>query len=78
MILDNPNLFSLEVLFFVFKIGFVLFAVLYFLFSLIIVRQATLMTQTVITEAGLLIRMISILHAIIALFVVVFLILLLF
>lgn len=54
-----------------FKIGFITFAVLYFVFSLIVIRQVTLMTQTVITEGAPLLRVLSILHAGLALGIVV-------
>lgn len=47
----------------IFKVGFVAFAVLYFLFSLIVVSQVRLMTQTVKTEAGPLLRFFSVLFA---------------
>lgn len=40
----------------IFKIGFVLFAVVYFFFSLIVLRQVYLMTETVITGGGPLLR----------------------
>ena len=50
-----------------FKVGFILFALLYFVFSLIVVGQVRLMTQTVKTEAGPLLRFFSVLFAGIAL-----------
>lgn len=54
-----------------FKVGFVILAILYFIFALIVVRQVNLMTETVITEGGPILRAISILHAGLALAVVV-------
>ena len=54
-----------------FKLGFILFALIYFLFSLIVVGQVRLMTQTVKTEAGPLLRFFSVLFAGIALGLVV-------
>ncbi|MBI4040147.1 hypothetical protein HY389_02225 [Candidatus Daviesbacteria bacterium] len=47
----------------IFKIGFIVFAGLYFLFSLIIIRQVYLMTETLITEVSHFIRAFSIIHA---------------
>lgn len=54
-----------------FKIGFVAFAVLYFIFSLIVIRQVTLMTETVMTEGAPILRIISILHAGLALGIII-------
>ncbi len=54
------------------KVGFVLFAALYFLFSLIIVRQINLMSETVITEGAPVLRALSIIHAGVALALIVF------
>ena len=54
-----------------FKLGFVLLAILYFIFSLIVIGQIRLMTETVTTEAGSLLRFFSILHAGIALGIIV-------
>ncbi len=55
-----------------FKIGFILLAVLFFIFCLIVVGQVRLMTQTVSTEAGPLLRFFSVLFAGIALGLIVF------
>lgn len=63
------NIFNLE---FIFKIGFILFSVVYFIFSLIVIRQIFLMTDTLITEVSPILRAIAILHALLALAVVVF------
>lgn len=51
----------------IFKIGFILFSLLYFIFSLIVVRQVNLMTETVITEAAGIFKLLSLLHALLAL-----------
>lgn len=50
-----------------FKLGFISGAILYFIFSLIVIGQVRLMTETVSTEAGPLLRFFSIIHAGIAL-----------
>lgn len=54
-----------------FKIGFITFATVYFIFSLIIIRQVSLMSETVITEGGFILKAISIIHAGLALGIVV-------
>lgn len=54
-----------------FKSGFVILSILYFIFSLIVIGQIRLMTDTVTTEAGSLLRFFSILHAGISLGIVV-------
>lgn len=56
-----------EVVVFVFKIGVISIAVLYFIFSLIVVRQVHLMTETLITEVAPFFRAGAIVHAGIAL-----------
>lgn len=45
------------------KFGLLLLAALYFVFSLIVVRQVSLMTETLMTEVAPLIRAFSIIHA---------------
>lgn len=57
---------------FVFKIGILIFSFLYFLFSLIVIRQVSLMTETVRTQAAPLLKLVSILYALFALGVVLF------
>jgi len=47
----------------IFKAGFIIFAVLYFIFSLIVIRQVKLMTETVVTEGGAIIRALAIIFA---------------
>lgn len=60
-LLNNPFIL------FAFKIGFILISVLYFIFSLIVIGQTRMMTETVTTETGSLLRFFSIIHAGIAL-----------
>lgn len=60
-LLSNPLIIS------AFKLGFIIIAILYFIFALIVIGQIRLMTETVNTEAGSLLRFFSILHAGIAL-----------
>ena len=45
------------------KILFISFALVYFLFSLIVIRQVNLMTQTVVTEGGPILKAVAILHS---------------
>jgi len=47
----------------VFEIGFVAFGVVYFIFSLIVLRQVNLMTTTIKTEGGGIIKALAILFA---------------
>lgn len=61
----------LALLWLVFKIGLLLLFGLYFVFSLIIVRQVKLMTQTLITEFDPVIYALSIVHSGLALGVIV-------
>src|SRR3989344_1687020 len=60
------------------KFGLLLLAVLYFIFSLIVVRQVSLMTDTLMTEVAPLIRAFSIIHAGLALGIILLFIGLLF
>ena len=60
------------------KIGILLLSGLYFVFSLIVYRQVVLMTETLITEVTPLLRAFSILHAGLALGIILLLIGLLF
>lgn len=46
-----------------FEIGFLAFAVIYFIFTLIVLRQVNLMTATIKTEGGGLIKAFAILYA---------------
>lgn len=54
--------------------GVLTLSVLYFVFSLVIVRQVTLMTETLITEVAPIIKAFSIIHAGFALGVIILLI----
>lgn len=60
------------------KLGILLLAALYFAFSLIVVRQVSLMTETLITEVAPLLRAFSIIHAGLALGIIILFIGLLF
>lgn len=57
---------------FVFRLAFVIFAALYFIFSLIIIRQVSLMAETVKTEFGGLLRFLSFLFALAALGILIY------
>lgn len=59
----------------IFRFGFAVFAVLYFIFTLVVIRQVNLMTQTVVTEGGFLLRLASYIYAVLGLGVLVFFIL---
>ena len=48
---------------FLFKGGFVLFAVIYFIFSLIVIRQVNLMAETVKTEGAPILKALVVLFA---------------
>lgn len=61
------ELFNNPFILFAFKIGFTITAILYFIFTLIVIGQVRMMTETVNTEAGSLLRFFSIIHAGIAL-----------
>jgi hypothetical protein len=54
---------SLEWVYFVFKTAILLISLLYLVFSLIVVRQVNLMTETIITEVTPFLRFLSVLHA---------------
>lgn len=54
------------------KIGFIVLASLYFLFSLIVVRQVKLMTQTLVTAVSPILKTLSIIHAVLALGLIIF------
>lgn len=76
MIANTPanglfGLISTQTLIYLFDLGFGIFALLYFMFSLIVIRQVFSMTQTVATEAGFALRFLAFLHSGLALLVVV-------
>ena len=56
----------------IFKGGFIVFAILYFIFSLIVLRQINLMTQTVITEGGPILRILGLIYTILSLVVLIY------
>ncbi|KKQ66886.1 MAG: hypothetical protein US86_C0002G0003 [Candidatus Daviesbacteria bacterium GW2011_GWA2_38_24] len=62
---DSPFVFTnlLGNFWIVLEIGTILFAGLYFIFSLMVVRQVKLMTQTLINQTAPLLRALSILHS---------------
>lgn len=73
MFLENPiNLTNLlKNLEGIFNIGFLLFAILYFIFSLVVIRQVNLMSETVITEGAPLLKIIAIMQALLALGIII-------
>ena len=60
------------------KVGIIIMATFYFIFSLIVLRQVNLMTETIITEASGFLRALSIVHAGLALGIIILFIGLLF
>lgn len=74
--LDNPgfgiNLLNSPQFIQAIKLGFIGISVVYFIFSLVVIRQVNLMSETVVTKAAGLLKVIAILHALLALVVVVF------
>lgn len=59
----------------IFKVGFLLFALIYFIFSLIVIRQVNLMSETLVTEGDQILKFIAIIHALFALGVIIYFIL---
>lgn len=55
----------------IFEIGFIVFGVVYFIFTLIVLRQVNLMTSTIKTEGGGILKALAILYAGLALGVIV-------
>ncbi len=72
------NLLGIPVVWQVFAISMVILAVFYFFFSLIVLRQVNLMSEVVITEGSAILRALAILHAGIALAVILLLITILY
>lgn len=62
----------------IFRVGLIILAALYFLFSLIVYRQVVLMTETLMTEVTPLLRAFAIIHSGLALGIIVLFIGLLF
>lgn len=56
----------------VFKFGFIIFSILHFIFTLIVLRQINLMTQTIITEGGPILRILGIIYTVFALLVLIY------
>lgn len=67
-------IFSLDSFWQIVRFTILILSVLYFIFALIVVRQVNLMTETLITEVAPLLRAFSILHAGLALGIVILLI----
>lgn len=67
MIVDNANaqfvLFSMQSIWLTVKVALIIFASLYFIFSLIVLRQVNLMTETLITEVAPILRALAIVYA---------------
>lgn len=68
------TLFALESLWYIFKIIVVLAFGLHFIFSLIVVKQVNLMTETLQTELSPILRALSIVYAGLALGVIILLV----
>ena len=66
---SNP--FLLNIVSGVFEVGFLAFGVIYFIFTLIVLRQVNLMTRTIRTEGGGILKALAILYAGLALGVIV-------
>lgn len=66
----NPVV-SMETVWFIVRCAIVLLSGLYFIFSLIVVRQVNLMTETLITEVAPFLRAFAIIHSGIALGIVI-------
>lgn len=64
-----PWLFQGNILATIFDFGYAVFAFVYFIFSLMVIRQVYSMTDTVVTEARGLIRFIAFVHSGLALFI---------
>lgn len=47
----------------IFRVGFIAFSVVYFIFTLIVLRQVNLMTSTIKTEGGGILKALAILYA---------------
>lgn len=54
-----------------FKAGLIAFAILYFIFTLIVLRQVKLLTETILTQTSPGLRLLSIFYSAVALAVVV-------
>ena len=70
--ITGQDLFGASGVVFLLRIGFVVFAALYFIFSLIIVRQVSLMAETVRTEFGGFLKIFSLLFALFSLAILIY------
>lgn len=66
------DLFSSHGVVILLRIGFAAFAALYFIFSLIIIRQVSLMAETVRTEFGGVLKVLSLAFALISLGILIY------
>jgi hypothetical protein len=66
----NPVI-SIETVWFIVRCAIIVLAGLYFIFSLIVVRQINLMTETLITEVAPFLRAFGILHCGVALGIII-------
>lgn len=67
----SATITSLEGVWLIMRVGIIILAVFYFIFSLIVLRQVNLMTETLITEVSPLLRAFAILHAGLALGIII-------
>ena len=67
----TPNPFFASFIPVLFDWGFLIFSILYFIFTLIVLRQVNLMTSTIKTEGGGILKALAILYAGLALGVIV-------
>lgn len=72
MVPTGPGALNIPGVLVVIKFGFLVFATLYFVFSLIIIRQVSLMAETVKTELGGALSILSILFALVSLAILVY------
>lgn len=66
----NP-LVPIDLMWFIIRSSLVILSLLYFIFSLIVVRQINLMTDTLITEVAPFLRAFAIIHAGVALGIII-------
>ncbi|MFA5932629.1 MAG: DUF5657 family protein [Microgenomates group bacterium] len=66
----NPAV-SMETIWFIVRGALVILSLLYFVFSLIVIRQVNLMTDTLITEVAPYLRAFAIIHAGVALGIII-------
>lgn len=66
MFLDGVSDLAAEGFWAILKLGFLLLFLLYFIYSLVVVRQVYLMTKTVITDVSPVLKILGIFHAVAA------------